>query len=60
MFTRQTDSDKVMRRKKCTLCNCGWYTVEAILPLGAVLHTRDREGQRGLRLTKDHSSILFQ
>lgn len=60
VFTRQTDDDKVMRRKKCKICGHGWYTVEVILPPDAVMHTHERDGTRGLTLAKDHRNILFQ
>lgn len=60
MFTRQTDDDKVMRRKKCSHCGHGWYSVEVVLPPDAVMHTRDAEGNRGIRLPKGYRNILFQ
>ena len=60
MFTRQTADDKVMRRKKCTLCGCGWYSLEVILEPDAVLHVRESDGTRAIRLAKGYRSILFQ
>jgi len=60
VFTRQTDNDKAMRRKKCKLCGHGWYTVEVILPTNAVVHLRDASGTTGIALAKSHRNILFQ
>lgn len=60
MFTRQSEDDKVMRRKKCSHCGHGWYSVEVILDPKAVLHTHERDGTRGLRLAKGHRNITFQ
>lgn len=60
VFTRQSDDDKVMRRKKCAHCGHGWYSVEVILDPKAVLHTHERDGTRGLRLAKGHRNITFR
>ena len=59
VFTRQTDDDKVMRRKKCRDCDHGWYSLEIILPPDAVAHLTETTGKT-VGLAKGYRNVLLQ
>lgn len=61
VFTRMTSGESIVRRRKCRVCDYGWYTVELPIPNHAVIHTKDTTTNvSGLNLHKDYKNITFQ